>query len=135
MKRIELERPPGRSVRRLAFVTRKCAECAGEGGACEACEGLGLGGGVEEIEAFEPFEWPPEAHDLRRLRRLRHLRLYDAAEALGLSVVGLSALERGIKVPVGGWAQIFEALGGPLTDEERAAAERVRIVAPPDEEV
>ena len=59
---------------------------------CEACHGAG------EVDARYP-EWLARGEQVQAWRRAAHLVLGDAAPLLGLSVITLSRIERGLDDP------------------------------------
>lgn len=112
---MNLLQPPGRMVTRFCFASKRC-ECVdpetdeGRRG-CERCGGLGTVDGSGHFDAFAPDVVAPEAGRVREVRQAAGLSLRGGAARLGLSVVDLSSLERGLLVPADGdWTGIFAAM-------------------------
>lgn len=88
---------PSRIARTGEFVTRTCGVCKGKASltrSCHRCHGLGTETGIawHDVREYAPTT---SGHAFRQLRKALGFSLGDAASALGVSVVDVSAVERG----------------------------------------
>lgn len=96
----------------IVFVDRKCPACNGEG--CEACDGTGYVGSVEEREV-------PELHPdgvsraLDAWRIAKRVGFREIGERLGVSVARASELCRGAGAEMSDQERfcVAQLLGGP----------------------
>jgi len=95
-----------------AFIERTCTLCDGEG--CEHCCGTGVIGSYEEVPSITLPETANTAFgkELRKWRESNRIGMREAAQAFGLSVSELSALERGQRDPTPEEERKFSCLSG-----------------------
>ena len=96
----------------IVFVDRKCPACNGEG--CEACDGTGSVGGIEEREVPELHpDGVSRALDAWRIAKCIGFR--ELGERLGVSVARASELCRGAGAEMNDQERfsIAQLLGGP----------------------
>lgn len=77
----------------LCFVDRKCDACCGEG--CEACQGTGIVGSIEEREPI-PVHPDGVSKALEARRIAEHMSFRELGERLGVSTARASQLCRGV---------------------------------------